>query len=191
MTPTKNMYENKLLQKFLEVEVDDSQINQIIEEYTQLRIKSCLLNSDFAKQIKTENAHIFFKVLREKVIDELGLSKPPQITDMAHNTITDKANISLTHDLESPYNLQNLNNQDALGYDNLINRAKAETAQENFELAHETVFEKLLADYFLGKRGEYKESNALLKNLNEIFENPKFSNPNFSPMENLRLVKLT
>jgi hypothetical protein len=65
----------------------------------------------------------------------------------------------LKYDLESPYNLQNINNQDALGYDNLINRAKAENAQENFEAAHETVFEKLLADYFLGKRGEYKESN--------------------------------
>ena len=99
------------------------------------------------------------------MIDELGLSKPPQITDVAYNTITDKANISQLYDLESPYNFQNVNNQDALGYDNLINRAKAESAQENFDLAHETVFEKLLADYFLGKRGEYKESNALLKDL--------------------------
>jgi hypothetical protein len=34
MTPTKNLFENKLLQKFLEVEVDEAQINQIIEEYT-------------------------------------------------------------------------------------------------------------------------------------------------------------
>ena len=49
MTPTKNMYENKLLQKFLETDVDESKINEIIEEYTQLRIKSSLLNSDFAK----------------------------------------------------------------------------------------------------------------------------------------------
>lgn len=125
------------------------------------------------------------------MIDELGLSKPPQITDVAYNTITDKANISQLYDLESPYNLQNVNNQDALGYDNLINRAKAESAQENFDLAHETVFEKLLADYFLGKRGEYKESNALLKDLSQIFEHPRLSNAKFSPMENLSLTKLT
>lgn len=85
MTATKNLFENKLLQQFLEVESQDLKINEIIEDYTQLRIKSCLLNSDFARQIKTDNAHIFFKVLREQVIDELGLSKPPQITDVAFN----------------------------------------------------------------------------------------------------------
>ncbi len=93
--------------------------------------------------------------------------------------------------MESPYILQNLNSQDVLGYDNLINRAKAESAQENFDLTHETVFEKLLADYFLGKRGEYKESNALLKDLSLIFEHPRLSNAKFSPMENLSLTKLT
>ena len=49
MTPTKNLYENKLLQKFLETDVEESKINEIIEEYTQLRIKSSLLNSDFAR----------------------------------------------------------------------------------------------------------------------------------------------
>lgn len=74
-------------------------------------------------------------------------------------------NTAKHHDLESPYNLQNVNNLDALGYDNLLERAKTTSAQQNFETAHETVFEKLLADYFLEKRGEYKESNKLLKDL--------------------------
>ena len=73
--------------------------------------------------MKNDNAHIFLKVLREQVVDELGLSKPPQITDAAYNTITDKDDISRFYDLESPYNLQNINNQDALGYDNLLKRA--------------------------------------------------------------------
>ena len=58
-------------------------------------------------------------------------------------------------------------------------------------MAQETVFDKLLADYFLGKRGEYKESNDLLKNLSEIFEHPKLSNSKFSAMENLGLAKLS
>ncbi len=78
--------------------------------------------------MKTDNAHIFLKVLREQIIDELGLSKPPQIVDTAFNTITEKVNISKLYDLEAPYNLQNVNNQDALGYDNLTSRAKAESA---------------------------------------------------------------
>lgn len=41
-------------------------------------------------------------------------------------------------------------------------------------MAHETVFDKLLADYFLGKRGEYKESNNLMRELAEVFKDEKF-----------------
>ena len=67
------------------------------------------------------------------------------------------------YDLQSAYNLQSVNNQDAIGYDRLFERAQSETAAKNFETAHETVFEKLLGDYFLAKRGEYKESNNLFK----------------------------
>ena len=96
----------------------------------------------------------------------------------------------MQYDLEAPYNLQNINNQDAIGYDKLTERAKAESAEENFNLAHETVFDKLLADYFLGKRGEYKESNKLLKDLAEVFEDPTFSNSKLSPMEKLTFVRL-
>jgi len=56
-----------------------------------------------------------------------------------------------------------------MGYDNLTKRTTAASATENFEAAHESVFDKLLADYFLGKRGEYKESNKLMKELAEVF----------------------
>ena len=59
-----------------------------------------------------------------------------------------------------------------MGYDKLMERASAGTADENFDLAHETVFDKLLADYFLSKRGEYKESNTLLKDLATVFADP-------------------
>lgn len=163
MIATKNLYENKLLQNLLQSDAEDSETNEIVEAYTQLRLKSCLLNSEFAQQMKTDNAHIYLKVLREQVIDELGLSKPPQLVDLAFNSITQKSNISTQYDLEAPYNLQNLNNQDAIGYDNLTERAKAESAEENFNLAHETVFDKLLADYYLGKRGSTKSQTSFLK----------------------------
>jgi hypothetical protein len=52
----------------------------------------------------------------------------------------------------------------------MFERSKTNTAEENLKLAHENVFDKLLADYFLDKRGEYKESNKLLKQLSSIFE---------------------
>lgn len=64
-----------------------------------------------------------------------------------------------------------MNNLDALGYDRVFERAKVDTASGNFDTAHESVFEKLLGDYFLAKRGEYKESNKLFKELNlNVFE---------------------
>jgi hypothetical protein len=61
--------------------------------------------------------------------------------------------------------MQSVNNTNAIGYDKLLERGLSETAAENFNAAHESVFDKLLADYYLGKRGEYKESNKLLQEL--------------------------
>jgi hypothetical protein len=45
------------------------------------------------------------------------------------------------------YNMQDINNTQAIGYDNLANRSKENGSQ--FEAAHENVFDKLLADYYL------------------------------------------
>lgn len=110
MIPTKNFYENRLLYSLLQAQTEESVVNQIVEEYTQLRLKSCLLNSEFAKEMQTDNAHIFLKVLREKVIEELGLSKPPEIVDIAHTAFADRVINSSQYDLEAPYNLKNINN---------------------------------------------------------------------------------
>jgi len=60
-----------------------------------------------------------------------------------------------------------LNNEDAIGYNNL--EARAANIAQNKELAHETVFDQMLADYFLQKRGEIKKSNGLLKDLESVF----------------------
>ena len=48
MIATKNLYENKLLYNLLKSDAEDSETNEIVEAYTQLRLKSCLLNSEFA-----------------------------------------------------------------------------------------------------------------------------------------------
>lgn len=76
------------------------------------------------------------------------------------------------YNLEEQYNLVDLNNENAVGYDRLEERAQAKGAEGNYTTAHESVFEKLIGEYFLNKRGEYKESNKLLNQLAEIFENP-------------------
>lgn len=47
--------------------------------------------------------------------------------------------------------MADVNNTDAIGYNNL--EARFADIENNRELAHESVFDKLLADYFLQKRG--------------------------------------
>jgi hypothetical protein len=66
--------------------------------------------------------------------------------------------------------MQNLNNTDALGYDNLLARGGAQSPKENSDLAQESALDKLMADYFLTKRGEYAETNNMLKDIADIFE---------------------
>ena len=36
---------------------------------------------------------------------------------------------------------------------------------QNRELAHETVFDKLVAEYFLNKRGDYKNTTHMMNQL--------------------------
>jgi len=65
-----------------DVNAEESQ-QSIIDEYMTLRFKTCMLNSDFAEQVRSsDNGHIFLKVLRERVVDELGLTREPELEDM-------------------------------------------------------------------------------------------------------------
>ena len=59
----------------------------IIEEYIGLRFKTCMLNSEFAEKVRSpENGHLFVKVLKERVVDELGLTAEPEIENMLFET---------------------------------------------------------------------------------------------------------
>ena len=48
MTPTKNLYENKLLKQLMAAELDETEVNKVVYAYTEIRLKTCLLNSTFA-----------------------------------------------------------------------------------------------------------------------------------------------
>ena len=59
----------------------------IIDEYINLRFKTCMLNSEFAEKVRSsENGHLFMKVLKERVVDELGLTAEPELEDMLFET---------------------------------------------------------------------------------------------------------
>ena len=57
-----------------------------------------------------------------------------------------------------------------MGYDHVVETSGATSATEKFNTGHTSVLDKLLADYYLGRRGEYAESNKLMRQLTKVFE---------------------
>jgi hypothetical protein len=57
--------------------------------------------------------------------------------------------------------LNDVSNEKAIGFNNLEQRAAHVNA--NADIAHENVFDKLLADFFLQKRSDIKRGNTLVK----------------------------
>ena len=56
---------------------------RVIDEYTALRMKTCMLNADFATSVRnSDNGHVFMKVLQERVADELGLTRETEEQDL-------------------------------------------------------------------------------------------------------------
>lgn len=74
------------------------------------------------------------------------------------------------YDIENKYNMDHLNNEHAIGFDHLLERARATNPEDLHKATHGGVFEKLLSDYFLQKRGEYKDANKMFTDLVKIFE---------------------
>jgi hypothetical protein len=89
-------------------------------------------------------------------------------------------------EFESRYNMNRINDGNQMGYDKMEERLsiakekinekdllsvdkdreeQAEWIKEGRDLAHETVFDKLLADYYLSKRDQYTKSKELIHQL--------------------------
>lgn len=67
MEQYKNFYENELLKTMMlpgtDASAQESQ-QRVIDEYTALRMKTCMLNADFATSVRnSDNGHVFMKVL--------------------------------------------------------------------------------------------------------------------------------
>lgn len=86
-----------------------------------------------------------------------------------------------------------VNNTEAMGYDNLANRSVNTNGASAFENSHENVFDKLLADYYLSQRGDYAETNKTMAQLTEVFEKKIANKKSFRDKvagENIRSYKM-
>lgn len=149
MEVTKNLYEHKILLAMMEDDFKEADVHRTFEEYTNIRLQHCLLNKTFAEGIRSDNGHIFMKVLREQIIGELNLNQDARGQDITYQNVMDEFKHTQFYNMENAYNMNDLNNENAIGFDNLLERARAQSAEENYTTAHETVFDKLLGEYFL------------------------------------------
>ena len=73
---------------------------------------------------------LYMKMLRERVIDELKITRDAEILDLSHMHFKEFGKDKLRYDVEAMYNLSHLNSVHAMGYDRLLERANAPTMKE-------------------------------------------------------------
>ena len=91
----------------------------------ELRVKECMLREGFREKALGNNGHIYMQLLKDKVIKELGVDKPTFYKDLMYKNLiseygTNPKNVELV--IDGKYNTANVNNLDALGYDNIEKR---------------------------------------------------------------------
>lgn len=58
-------------------------MENVVQRYTDIRLKECMLNEEFAKHARSNNGHYFFKVLKEQITEELNISASTKPSDLA------------------------------------------------------------------------------------------------------------
>ena len=82
--PLKNMSENNLLLEMIDPDSTDESIEAVITAYMDSRLKMCMVNKGFATRVReTKNGHFYLKVLRERVLEELGLTAEARYRDLS------------------------------------------------------------------------------------------------------------
>lgn len=160
MKHVRNKYENLLMQEIASESFDQGRLQHLIEEYMQIRLNDCMLAKDFASAAKSADSELYLKVLRERVVDELGLTKDAQAAkDLDWTNVGDGKRLLKTAIEES--SLNNLDHLDGVGVHNLVARAAGEDTA--------TPFDSLLEEYFTESRREHKKANKLLSQLEDFF----------------------
>jgi hypothetical protein len=78
-------------------------------------------------------------------VDELGVGSKAKLSDFSWKALIQEDEYRV--DVSARYNMQEVNNLEAMGYENIDQRFNS--PEQNRDLAHEGFFDKLLAEYFL------------------------------------------
>ena len=74
MISIRDCYENNTLKILTSSDFDQKKLEEKISEYTELRLKECLLQKGFREKLNSNNGHIYLKALKEQIADELKLA---------------------------------------------------------------------------------------------------------------------
>jgi len=132
-------------------------------------MEHCTRQPGFTEALKGENGHLFAKTLQEEINFELGVTEPAEIEDLNYDSIYEEY-VDKRVDVVSKYDSNKIM-EGAVGFDLVAERTAQ--PQKSRDIAHQTYIEKVLADYFVQKRGQYSRSNDLMKKLNEEFDPTK------------------
>jgi hypothetical protein len=71
--PVRDYFENMVLKIYSQPEFNQDQLERVISKYTEMRINDCLLSPGFKDRVQSDNGHMYMKVLKEQIVDELKL----------------------------------------------------------------------------------------------------------------------
>jgi len=108
-------------------------------------------------------------------MDELKITKDTAIEELSFDTFMDKQAQLMKFDVEAKYNIK----QQGIGYDHLLDRAAKSDAKSQADAAHKPAVDKLLADYFMGRKNENAEANKLIYDLAAVFDEDNKSTGSF------------
>ena len=113
-------YENELLSLYSSANFDAVAVEKLIQRYTELRLRECMLNSEFASRVRNSgNGHIYVKMLKEQIADELKISQPAEASDFMFSKLQEDPRIKA--DVEGRYNVQDVSNLENVGLEKLLN----------------------------------------------------------------------
>jgi hypothetical protein len=93
--------------------------------------------------MKSPHAHIYLKTLRQRVLEELRMDDNTELGEFKWTSLPDVEDNTQNFDIEARYNTAHLSNENRIGYNNL------EELATDDKIAHENVFDKMLAQFFL------------------------------------------
>ena len=189
--------ENSLLRIFtVEDKQSKEKASKVISEWVDLRIIDLKSKPGFKLLYDSEFKNNMIGQFKQEIIEELGLlnlsNNIMKYEDFNHyderehgfklevansimrkdNPYDDTVNSNILKDDKELHPIV----ENSIGYENLMERLQA--PENAYNLAHPSLPEKMLAEYYLTKRKDYRASKEMLEALDTEFNTSKFVDPN-------------